>query len=343
MFVGALVLSVVGAGVGVQANVFGGLFLTTPQKNAIDKRWPIPEVEPTWVGPLPTSDSFGPPVGNFTPEDVAVLAPNGVEAWDSVDSDTGGSGQLQYESDIVIGQETVLCGDQHFSGGTRCPETVGAIWAGGRASTGSSPDIKLTGATITIIGSVHSESSLAVSGAGSTVSGPISAVAPNVVTGVAGAVPAAQLIQPGGIPDIKRIDAYRYLQSNQKLEIPKSLCTNEVWSPNLNSLVDGKIYWTECSVRVNGSGVSKRLTIASEKNIVVSGVGLDLLPAQTGLGVLVAGRHVTVSGSTMSIGGPTVGEFGVDVSATGSSFCQLVTANIVSVAGSQVTVKAVCP
>jgi hypothetical protein len=238
--------------------------------------------------------------------------------------------------------ESVVCDGLVYPGGTRCPELVGAVWATGRTGTA----VRIFGSNVQVVGDVHSESGLSLSGAGNRLAGTTRTVIDPVVSGAGNSIAAKELIQPGGIPkEFSYVDygltgaaVVQARQSNRLAIVAKSDCPTGVYSIQAGALRNGFVYFSEeCALRVSGTA-SVSATLISTLSVTITGAGSTLLPAFPGMPSIYSLGNISVTGANVKIGGPLHSFETVTVSGAGAKVCGVVGKSI-SVTGAGVLVS----
>jgi hypothetical protein len=213
---------------------------------------------------------------------------------------------------------TVICSGRQYNYGTRCPEPLGAIWAAGTQPTA----VQIRGAGATILGTIHSEGGVAVSGSGNTVSRVESVTQPTIL-GAGNNISSSQLAVLGGQTFQQ---SFNHDLSFRKIAIEVAPLTCPSTGPltiNASTLIDNRAYNPGCSLIITGAGVRKKVTIGSQYSVTIAGAGLTFDPAVPGYAA-VFGENVTITGANVRVNGSVQAYFDIKVAGAGAILCGLV-------------------
>jgi hypothetical protein len=200
----------------------------------------------------------------------------------------------------------------------RC-STTSAPGTGLWSTSPTNPGISITGSQHQIQ-FAHSESSITLTGAQNTLSGGVEYVTTFTSTGTANNFnPAPQRVTGGTTIDRPTINAYRpggieaLAAGTNYMPIPSTSCVAGTWRPTAAELTNGVTIYVPCNVNLVTAGLTRKITIAAEGSITISGAGSQLTSVVAGGPVLLAGGtnsaiSLTGAGSTYNgsliAGGP---------------------------------------
>ncbi|GIJ43368.1 hypothetical protein Val02_02540 [Virgisporangium aliadipatigenens] len=168
--------------------------------------------------------------------------------------------------------------------------------------------LTVTGADTTVTGPVHSNGSLSVTGARTTVPAGAEYVTTLTVRGNGHQVTAPRKVTAGSPPAVADIAAYRPGGAAAKAAgsmyraIPASACKSGTWTARPSDITAGVLY-VPCTVTVTGSG-RINATIAAEGSVHLAGTDLAIGPDMPGRPAIVSstkGSAVQLTGASNRI------------------------------------------
>jgi hypothetical protein len=281
--------------------------------------------------------------------DSYVVTKNGSEVFRSALN----SKELAEEYDPALsyfgGTEVFMLGHGSTTDGTHwvpqppAPEDSLDIRSFGVFASGSATDaFSVAGAGSKISGLVHSNGAITIQGANHKLTGGAEYVsilaingASNVISPVAKKTavwtnPTGSLVNFRNNGAATRVSGYR--------AIPSSSCVNGIWTPTPNDL-SGVIY-VPCGVKLSGAGQTKKVSLAADGPIVLSGAGWNLSPA-FGQSIFVSSADISLSGAGLVARG-LVDAGGVLRQSGAANTIDCLAGKAVSLSGAQLTIAGGC-
>ncbi len=227
---------------------------------------------------------------------------------------------------------TVICDGRQYNYGNRCPEPLSAVWAAGILPNA----VQIRGAGAKILGILHSEGGVTVSGSGNNVNSVETVIQPTVA-GAGNVVKTSRLVPLGGQTFQQNFDhdlAYRKVV----IEVAPLVCpASGALTINASALIDNRAYDPDCPLIIVGAGIRKKVTIGSQHPVTILGAGLTFDPAIPGYAAIY-GEHVTITGANVRINGSIQAYFDIKVTGAGSNLCGLV-GDTIEISGAAATIR----
>ncbi|HET9520076.1 MAG TPA: PKD domain-containing protein, partial [Candidatus Limnocylindrales bacterium] len=218
-----------------------------------------------------------------------------------------------------------------------------AVWAN---SSSAAKTFEWTGGGGSITGRVHSNREVKIAGTQpKSINGPTEYVTSITVTGPHTVTPVQSTVQP--IPVIYSLADYApggtvATQVGSAYYNHAAQCSGGLWDVGSQTLPAG-VHYAPCSVKINGSSINARMTLAATGSIELSGSNPALEPFHDGL-LLLAGasgkKAINVSASSTKFLGIIYAASGeVSLSGSNSTFFCGIYGNTVSASGANLTLK----
>jgi cytoskeletal protein CcmA (bactofilin family) len=227
---------------------------------------------------------------------------------------------------------TVICDGRQYNYGNRCPEPLSAAWAAGILPNA----VQIRGAGAKILGTLHSEGGVTVSGSGNNVNSVETVIQPTIA-GSGNVIKISRLVTLGGQTFQQ---SFNHDLAYRKVLIERAPLICPATGPltiNASALVENRAYDPDCPLIISGAGIRKKVTIGSQYPVTISGAGLTFDPAVPGYAAIY-GEHVTISGANVRVNGSIQAYFDIKVTGAGSNLCGLV-GDTIEISGAAATIQ----
>ena len=170
--------------------------------------------------------------------------------------------------------------------------SVAGIWA----TSLKEGVLSLTGSDLKVMGLVHSDADMIISGNRNTLTGGIEYAKDIKVTGNNHSFSFDRKVSPGGLPTTWNIADFRP-NGNQALKagenyhaIPESSCKEETWNIQASDIPNGIVY-VPCSVKIQGSNSTVSSLLIAEGNVEINGSDVVINPYKQGMPAIISGTN----------------------------------------------------